>query len=322
MSKKIIWSILAVFLLLFLLSACGGEGDGTTIPIGGTTEAPDAVTTGAPTASVGDGTTAPEGITTEPPAVLGTTDSEVFTTWEDSPLIPGEQTPSVVDYRWEKINGTQYLVFDDISLYDFYNNHFANSIFDNLQKFYDTVTKNELLLQDKIIAATAFYQDEIGIEVVDVHDLRIPGGDLIEIREDALVYWYGDYYSILCYRGEEDWYFDYYAKNAYERYLERFTGFLANKGVTEIGREEERNATVYQDSRYYYVEYTVEGKNCTLLVREEYHKNDLEAIPYHVTIVSADPEERFAFEDYRPEERPTLEWIASLHAAPFVPETE
>lgn len=75
MSKKIILGILAIFLLLFLLSACGGEGDGTTAPIGGTTEAPDAVTTGAPTSDPSSGTEAP-----------GQTTGSIFVPDPDAPV--------------------------------------------------------------------------------------------------------------------------------------------------------------------------------------------------------------------------------------------
>ena len=135
---------------------------------------------------------------------------------------------NVKDYSIEKIDGKYYFVFDNPENYDpedCFGQVLGYIKFDSLADMKDQIANGKLTESEKCLISV-FYRDNVGIEIVNIDDLRMPtlpegiGLQGPEVHwEGRLYYLYGDKLGIaFCYGTES------YCKEAFE---ERYSSFAA-----------------------------------------------------------------------------------------------
>lgn len=228
-------------------------------------------------------------------------------------LVPSNTEIYSQDYSLIEQAGNNYMVFDDMTLYDGPNDR-ADLEFESLAEFKDTVITGKLTDWQKTVIATAFKKDDNGVRICDFNNLLEPHmPNECKIRA---VYWSGESYS-----------FDIYTSSGvfgvilnlpqsiYNEMFNRDFEYIFNDTTIKVKETYEtddgKKSTVYTtskgDSLRYIISTTVYGEK-NIVVKEEYRSSS-NTVPNNIEMYCIDSDSFYVVKLYGLVEKPSDAWL-------------
>lgn len=240
-----------------------------------------------------------------------------------------------MDYKLVEQSGQHYIVFDNISDYD-YEDEESSQIdsgleFGSLAEFKNTVTSGKLTDRQKRVIATSFQKNEQGmILICDFNKLLEP-----QMPNDCKVewvYWEGEGYSFYISTSYEVFGFVHnYTQDQYNYlYNRNFEGLFdrPNIHVTEIiNTDDGKTVTMYRTfaGDLMRIRYAYENGQKTIIVDESYWLEMSDetlptsnTVPISITMYCTEPGAYYAVDLFGFTEKPSESWLYEFGMKPYV----